>query len=150
MDEQPVQQGDARAGYRGSDASTTSGRAPPSCSARPCPPGAGRRPARAGRRRTGRRGRQPAGRPLRGLRAPLRATTSTPARRERSAKRPARARELVKRACYTPKHGNWLNIAENELRIRQCLRHRRLGDTLQAEAWSADVNERQRGVDWES
>ena len=51
-----------------------------------------------------------------------------------------------------PKHGNWLNIAENELRTRQCLRHRRLGDlkTLQAEAWSVDVNERQRGVDWES
>ena len=89
-------------------------------------------------------------RPLRGLRAPWCATTSTPARRERSAKRPARARELVKRACYTPKHGSWLNIAENELRIRQCLRHRRLGDTLQAEAWSVDVNERQRGVDWES
>ena len=53
MDEQPVQQGDSRADYRGSDASTTSGRAPPSCSARPCPPGAGRRPASAGRRRTG-------------------------------------------------------------------------------------------------
>ena len=46
-----------------------------------------------------------------------------------------------------PKHGSWLNIAENELRIRQCLRHRRVGDTLQAEAWSVDVNERQRGVD---
>ena len=89
-------------------------------------------------------------RPLRGLRAPSCATTSTPARRERSTKRPARARELVKRACYTPKHGSWLNIAENELGTRQCLRHRRLGDTLQAEAWSVDVNERQRGVDWES
>ena len=66
---------------------------------------------------------------------------------------PARARELVKRACYTPKHGSWLNIAENELSsmTRQCLRHRRLGDleTLQAEAWSVDVNERQRGVDWQ-
>ena len=34
-------------------------------------------------------------RPLRELRAPSCATTSTPARRERSAKRPARARELV-------------------------------------------------------
>ena len=68
---------------------------------------------------------------------------------------PARARKLVKRIefCYTPKHGSWLNIAENELRTRQCLRHRRLGDleTLQAEisAWSVDVNERQRGVDWQ-
>ena len=49
-----------------------------------------------------------------------------------------------------PKHGSWLNIAENELRIRQCLRHRRLGDTLQAEARSVDANGRQRGVDWES
>ena len=60
---------------------------------------------------------------------------------------------LVKRIefCYTPKHGNWLNIAENELRIRQCLRNRRLGDieALQAETWSVDVNEEQRGVDWQ-
>ena len=38
-------------------------------------------------------------RPLRRLRAPWCATTSTPARRERSTKRPARARELVKRAA---------------------------------------------------
>ena len=45
-----------------------------------------------------------------------------------------------------PKHGSWLNIAENELRIRQCLRHCRVGDTLQPEAWSADINERQRGM----
>ena len=30
---------------------------------------------------------------------------------------PARARQLVCRIefCYTPKHGSWLNIAENEL-----------------------------------
>ena len=48
------------------------------------------------------------------------------------------------------KHRSWLNVAENELRTRQCLRHRRLGDTLQTEAWFVDVNERQRGVDWES
>ena len=58
------------------------------------------------------------------------------------------------RKYSTGKHGNWLNIAENELRIRQCLCHHRLGDleTLQAEisAWSVDVNERQRGADWES
>ena len=50
---------------------------------------------------------------------------------------PAWARELVKRIefRYTPKHGSWLNIAENELRTRQCLRHRRLGDleTLRTE-----------------
>ena len=49
-----------------------------------------------------------------------------------------------------PKHGSWLDIAENELRIRQYPRHRRVGDTLQTEAWSVDVNERQRGLDWES
>ncbi len=41
---------------------------------------------------------------------------------------PVRARELVRRLefCYTPKHGSWLNIAENELSAmtRQCLRER--------------------------
>ena len=68
---------------------------------------------------------------------------------------PARARKLVKRIEFSPKHGSWLNIAENELSsmTRQCLHHRRLGDieTLQAEisAWAIDVNERQRGVDWQ-
>jgi len=47
--------------------------------------------------------------------------------------------------CYTPKHGSWLNIAENELSAmtRQCLA-RRIGNmkTLQNEikAWSTDVN----------
>ena len=69
---------------------------------------------------------------------------------------PARARELVRRLefCYTPKHGSWLNIAENELSAmtRQCLQGRRIGDvvTLHGEvsAWSADVNNTQRGVDW--
>ena len=56
--------------------------------------------------------------------------------------------------CYTPKHGSWLNIAENELSAmtRQCLSGRRIGDleTLRAEiaAWSEDLNTRQRGVDW--
>ncbi|SMD11637.1 DDE superfamily endonuclease [Desulfocicer vacuolatum DSM 3385] len=69
---------------------------------------------------------------------------------------PARARDLVRRIefCYTPKHGSWLNIAENELSAmtRQCVSGRRVGDlgTLQKEisAWSADVNHRQRGVEW--
>jgi len=69
---------------------------------------------------------------------------------------PARARQLVRRIefCYTPKHGSWLNIAENELSAmtRQCLQGRRIGDvaTLHGEvsAWSADVNNTQRGVDW--
>ena len=70
---------------------------------------------------------------------------------------PARARAIVKRIefCHTPKHGSWLNIAENELSslTRQCVSGRRLGDieTLQAEiaAWSTDVNNTQRGVDWQ-
>jgi hypothetical protein len=70
---------------------------------------------------------------------------------------PARARQLVRRLhfCHTPKHGSWLNIAENELSslTRQCLARRRFGDreTLQAEigAWSNDVNRTQRGVDWQ-
>jgi hypothetical protein len=47
---------------------------------------------------------------------------------------PARARQLVRRIdfCYTPKHGSWLNIAENELSslTRQCVAT-------------------QRGVDWQ-
>ncbi len=56
--------------------------------------------------------------------------------------------------CYTPKHGSWLNIAENELSAmtRQCLSGCRIGDleTLRTElaAWSAGVNTRQREVDW--
>jgi hypothetical protein len=70
---------------------------------------------------------------------------------------PARARALVRRIqfCHTPKHGSWLNIAENELSslTRQCVAGRRMGElaTLQQEiaAWSADVNQSQRGVDWQ-
>ena len=70
---------------------------------------------------------------------------------------PAQARRLVRRIdfCYTPKHGSWLNIAENELSslTRQCVAGRRFGDirTLRAEtsAWSSDVNSTQRGVDWQ-
>ena len=70
---------------------------------------------------------------------------------------PERARASVRRIefCCTPKHGSWLNIAENELSsmTRQCLSGRRIGDieTLQKEiaAWSTDVNNSQRGVDWQ-
>lgn len=70
---------------------------------------------------------------------------------------PERARAYVRRIefCYTPKHGSWLNIAENELSsmTRQCLAKRRIPDlkTLLEEiaAWSADVNGTQRGVDWQ-
>jgi hypothetical protein len=67
------------------------------------------------------------------------------------------AREIVKRIefRYTPKHGSWLNIAENELSAmtRQCLNKRRIGDigTLQEEvqAWATATNDRQKGVDWQ-
>ena len=70
---------------------------------------------------------------------------------------PERARALVCRIefHYTPKHGSWLNIAENELSslTRQCVSGRRIGDIeiLQDEttAWSTDVNSTQRGVDWQ-
>jgi len=70
---------------------------------------------------------------------------------------PERARQLVRRIefCYTPKHGSWLNIAENELSslARQCVAGRRFSDeeTLREEtsAWSSDVNNTQRGVDWQ-
>ena len=70
---------------------------------------------------------------------------------------PARARAMVRRIefCHTPKHGSWLNVAESELSCltRQCLKHRRFGDieTLRSEiaAWSADINDTQRGVDWQ-
>ena len=56
---------------------------------------------------------------------------------------------------YTPKHGSWLNIAENELSsmTRQCVAGRRIGEieTLREEtaAWFTDVNSTQRGVDWQ-
>ena len=68
-----------------------------------------------------------------------------------------KAREIVKRIefRYTPKHGSWLNIAENELSAmtRQCLNKRRIGDivTLQEEvdARAIAVNDRQKGVEWQ-
>ena len=56
---------------------------------------------------------------------------------------------------YTPKHGSWLNISENELSsmTRQCLSGRRIGDieTLREEikAWAEFNNKEQRGVDWQ-
>jgi len=70
---------------------------------------------------------------------------------------PERARSLVRRIefHYTPKHGSWLNIAENELSsmTRQCVQGRRIGDakTLREEtsAWATDINGTQRGVDWQ-
>ena len=70
---------------------------------------------------------------------------------------PQRARGYVRRIefVHTPKHGSWLNIAENELSAmtRQCLSGRRIGElnVLQEEidAWSIDVTDQQRGVDWQ-
>lgn len=70
---------------------------------------------------------------------------------------PEKARGYVRRIefCYTPKHGSWLNIAENELSsmTRQCLSGRRIGEIeeLREEinAWSIDVTDAQRGVDWQ-
>ena len=67
------------------------------------------------------------------------------------------ARELVRRIDFrfTPKHGSWLNISENELSsmTRQCLKGRRIGDIeeLREEiaAWSSACNAKQRGVDWQ-
>ena len=69
---------------------------------------------------------------------------------------PDKARSLVQRLEFrhTPKHGSWLNIAENELSsmTRQCISGRRIPDieTLRKEtaAWAVSSNEKQRGVDW--
>lgn len=70
---------------------------------------------------------------------------------------PSRARELVSRIefHYTPKHGSWLNIAENELSCltSQCVSGRRIGseEELRREttAWHNEINSTQRGVDWQ-
>jgi hypothetical protein len=67
------------------------------------------------------------------------------------------AYELSKRIefRYTPKHGSWLNIAENELSsmTRQCMQGRRFAkiDELTKEtlAWQNATNDRKRGVDWQ-
>lgn len=70
---------------------------------------------------------------------------------------PERARSLVRRIefHYTPKRGSWLNVAENELSsmTRQCVAGRRIGSVEQLRqettAWHEDVNQTQRGVDWQ-
>ena len=70
---------------------------------------------------------------------------------------PERARQIVRRIEFhhTPKHGSWLNVAENELSslTRQCVAGRRFAEIeiLESEtkAWSNDVNSTQRGVDWQ-
>ena len=56
---------------------------------------------------------------------------------------------------HTPKHGSWLNIAENELSsmTRQCLKGRRLAtlscSARKPRAWHEASNAKQRGVDWQ-
>lgn len=70
---------------------------------------------------------------------------------------PAKARSYVQRIDfrYTPKHGSWLNIAENELSsmTRQCLSGRRFESIrkMQPEIrhWANHSNKKQRGVDWQ-
>jgi DDE superfamily endonuclease len=70
---------------------------------------------------------------------------------------PETARAIVRRLEFrhTPKHGSWLNIAENELSsmTRQCVTGRRFAaiDALRSEtaAWQEHSNAKQRGVDWQ-
>jgi hypothetical protein len=70
---------------------------------------------------------------------------------------PEKARAIVRRLefVHTPKHGSWLNIAENELSsmTRQCVTGRRFAtiELLRSEtaAWHTHSNAKQRGVDWQ-
>jgi transposase len=70
---------------------------------------------------------------------------------------PEKARALVRRIefRYTPKHGSWLNAAENELSsmTRQCVHGRRFATIAklrqETRAWSSHSNNKQRGVDWQ-
>jgi len=70
---------------------------------------------------------------------------------------PAKARSLVKRIDFrhTPKHGSWLNAAENELSLltTQFVARRRFPTIakLKSEttAWSQRSNDKQKGVDWQ-
>ncbi|QGJ68615.1 Transposase [Planctomycetales bacterium 10988] len=67
------------------------------------------------------------------------------------------ARRLVRRIEFrrTPKHGSWLNIAENELSTmtRQCVSGRRFESVqrlrTETKAWSDPSNKKQRTVDWQ-
>ena len=70
---------------------------------------------------------------------------------------PDEARGLLRRLefRYTPKHGSWLNIAENELSAltRQCIGVRRIADLeilcQEIQSWANARNEKQSGVDWQ-
>jgi hypothetical protein len=67
------------------------------------------------------------------------------------------ARSLLDRLelQYTPKHGSWLNVAENELSsmTRQSMHGHRFPtiESIQSQvsAWAGATNARQRGVDWQ-
>jgi transposase len=70
---------------------------------------------------------------------------------------PEIARSLVTRLefVYTPRHGSWLNVAENDLSALtiQCVRHRRFG-TIEAlrravESWMTERNEKKKGIQWQ-
>jgi hypothetical protein len=70
---------------------------------------------------------------------------------------PEKARQIIRRLEFrhTPKHGSWLNIAENELSsmTRQCVKDRRFATIAalrtQTAAWQKHSNAKQRGVDWQ-
>jgi hypothetical protein len=70
---------------------------------------------------------------------------------------PGLARSLARRLeiVPTPKHGSWLNIAENQLSTltTQCVKGRRFGtiEELREEvtAWMMEQNTKQKGVDWQ-
>ena len=69
---------------------------------------------------------------------------------------PSVARSLVRRLeiVYTPKHGSWLNVAENDLSSLtvQCVAHRRFGTIEElrraVESWAAACNEKLKGIQW--
>jgi hypothetical protein len=69
---------------------------------------------------------------------------------------PTYCREILRRCefVYTPVHGSWLNIAENELSVltRQCLCGR-LGSLeevrKQVAAWTTWRNDHAKGVNWQ-
>ncbi|MCL2119033.1 MAG: IS630 family transposase [Planctomycetaceae bacterium] len=70
---------------------------------------------------------------------------------------PGMARSLARRLDIvpTPKHGSWLNIAENELSAltAQCVKGRRFAtiEEFREEvmAWANQCNTKQKGVDWQ-
>jgi len=70
---------------------------------------------------------------------------------------PVRARSLVRRLeiVPTPKHGSWLNIAENELSALtvQCVKGRRFATIEElrdaVNAWVKECNDNQKGVQWQ-